>query len=811
MDKALRVLRVFIASPGDLTDERKALRDVVEKINRIYARNTNCRIELLGWEDTLPGEGRPQELINRDLDKSDVFIGCVYTRWGTTAGASGETGFEEEFNRAIARREELGSPKIWLYFKKVDDLQRADPGEQLTKVLAFKEREIAAKRLLFKEFETTLEWKDMISEALHCEMLGFLSSQEATEQEGSSALSRPGESDHSTQSRNTLQVGSKELIEILASANTDLHSNSIIGKNEDSPRLRSERLYLYAAVNYEGSIHNVTLDVHEINRVYLNKERHTLTNDEKLFLVKCALLDSSDVIAGWYWLSRKKNIERFLFGYYSNIFYDPAVRRDTIKFATRIGYRLNKGKAAIDRPIEKSLKDQDPGVKIAALNHLAKFGLSRDLSSIDPLLSSENSLVREQAERTIRQIRLRITPHEEARKSFERMDPFDEDLLQAISPEIHRLESQVLWHGAKHSYAPLAARCVRELQARKEITSEAKIKILENSTCKAILEVAYMARVDLGEEIDLSVTRSRLKSYSYLDKAGEKGDADAVAERVFRKLSEDQLWEQLKKCDDNSHVALFCLARQFRDTSIDRIRDLVNEKFYSIEASAKVSADSNYISRLFGGDTSLQAARKRLVKAGFRILADRPLQSDRDLFLRGLSSDVSSIGETVSSCRGLIKVGKVVDLPELKKIWLQKGNFSEGLAAEAYLHISTNKEIAVRELLEDVTPCRIWIVVNHLIKTSSSKLWEVMEPHLRNNDPDVRRITCFYALRMHDKKSLIAILNRYQRSSSSYYYNVVCILDRICYSPKELAQRFMELEKNYFLGKKPDSEIYWNF
>ena len=120
MDQQIKLYRVFIASPGDLADERKALRDVVERINGICARETDWRIELLGWEDTLPGAGRPQELINADLEKADLFIGCLWQRWGTPTGDGNKTGFEEEFCRSLEKYKLNGTPEIWLFLKKLN-------------------------------------------------------------------------------------------------------------------------------------------------------------------------------------------------------------------------------------------------------------------------------------------------------------------------------------------------------------------------------------------------------------------------------------------------------------------------------------------------------------------------------------------------------------------------------------------------------------------------------------------------------------------------------------------------------------------
>ena len=70
----INVLRVFLASPSDLEDERKMTKKMVDRLNRTI-RDTGWTVELLGWEDRLPGYGRPQAQINEDVDACDLFLG----------------------------------------------------------------------------------------------------------------------------------------------------------------------------------------------------------------------------------------------------------------------------------------------------------------------------------------------------------------------------------------------------------------------------------------------------------------------------------------------------------------------------------------------------------------------------------------------------------------------------------------------------------------------------------------------------------------------------------------------------------------
>ena len=81
-----KILNVFVASPSDLSSERKILRTVAERISKIFGRRTGFQIEVLGWEDTLSSFYRPQALINKDVEICDLFIGLMWQRWGTESG-----------------------------------------------------------------------------------------------------------------------------------------------------------------------------------------------------------------------------------------------------------------------------------------------------------------------------------------------------------------------------------------------------------------------------------------------------------------------------------------------------------------------------------------------------------------------------------------------------------------------------------------------------------------------------------------------------------------------------------------------------
>jgi internalin A len=140
-----RILRIVVASPGDVQAERDVLPSVIEEINRGVAGDRGLHLVLSRWEtDTHPGfhpEG-PQGLIDPILKiiDCDLLIGIFGKHFGTPTKA-GKTGTEHEFGLAYEAWQEKGSPQIFVYFnqKSYSPKSKAET-EQLGQVLEFKNR-----------------------------------------------------------------------------------------------------------------------------------------------------------------------------------------------------------------------------------------------------------------------------------------------------------------------------------------------------------------------------------------------------------------------------------------------------------------------------------------------------------------------------------------------------------------------------------------------------------------------------------------------------------------------------------------------
>jgi hypothetical protein len=145
MGATAQILRVVVASPGDVQAERACLPAVIEEINRDNARDQGLRLELVHWEtDAYPGfhlEG-PQSLIDPivRVDDCDVLIGIFWKRFGTPT-LEAQSGTEHEFRRVYAAWQQHQRPQIMVYFNQKPYMpQRPDELDQWRQVFAFRQQ-----------------------------------------------------------------------------------------------------------------------------------------------------------------------------------------------------------------------------------------------------------------------------------------------------------------------------------------------------------------------------------------------------------------------------------------------------------------------------------------------------------------------------------------------------------------------------------------------------------------------------------------------------------------------------------------------
>ncbi|AOS82990.1 hypothetical protein BIU88_01815 [Chlorobaculum limnaeum] len=112
----MRIIKVLIASPSDVGEERKIAESVIKKWNSKNGDERQIWLEPVLWEShTAPDSGdRVQGIINRQIvDKCDFAIGVFWTRCGTDTGVA-PGGAIEEVERMLGKNKH-----VMLYFSDV--------------------------------------------------------------------------------------------------------------------------------------------------------------------------------------------------------------------------------------------------------------------------------------------------------------------------------------------------------------------------------------------------------------------------------------------------------------------------------------------------------------------------------------------------------------------------------------------------------------------------------------------------------------------------------------------------------------------
>lgn len=139
-----RRVRIFVASPGDVSAERDAVGAVVADLNNTLGQTSDMFVELVRWETHgWPGFGQDaQDVINDQIAPYDVFLGIMWARLGTPT-ARAPSGTVEEFVRAYEQWRLHGVPHLMFYFCRVPfEPDTPDAAAQFESVQRF-ERELS--------------------------------------------------------------------------------------------------------------------------------------------------------------------------------------------------------------------------------------------------------------------------------------------------------------------------------------------------------------------------------------------------------------------------------------------------------------------------------------------------------------------------------------------------------------------------------------------------------------------------------------------------------------------------------------------
>ncbi len=158
-NKQRRLLRVFVASPGDVQDERSRMPKIIGSLNRTLGTLLNVTLELWRWEtDAIPSAGEPQALIDPELVQADIVIVIFWNRLGTPTLA-GVTGTQAEVIRTLEQWRVKRHPHLMIYFCQRPARLESAQLKQRIKLLEFRQRLTSVALIIDYEDVHEFEWR----------------------------------------------------------------------------------------------------------------------------------------------------------------------------------------------------------------------------------------------------------------------------------------------------------------------------------------------------------------------------------------------------------------------------------------------------------------------------------------------------------------------------------------------------------------------------------------------------------------------------------------------------------------------------
>jgi chromosomal replication initiator protein len=128
----LQELKVFIASPNDVIEERDTVEAVLKSINMGMAADRNLIFSTYRWENEYPRAGDPQFTFTKKISECSLFIAIFWRRIGTLENKESPSTVQE-VQEALRLYKNNGVPDVMIYFSN-RSFESEDPKDYVQKV-----------------------------------------------------------------------------------------------------------------------------------------------------------------------------------------------------------------------------------------------------------------------------------------------------------------------------------------------------------------------------------------------------------------------------------------------------------------------------------------------------------------------------------------------------------------------------------------------------------------------------------------------------------------------------------------------------
>lgn len=798
-----KVISFFLASPGDLIVERKIAKQVADELNSMLSLKFNVHIELVGWEDTVSSAGRPQEIINRDLERCDVFIGVLWKRWGSAPDNESkyESGFEEEFTIATAGHKKSRKPQISLFFKKIDSPALSDPGEQLQKVIRFKKKIIEEKTLLFQDFETKEEFESVIRKCISNYALEHVDINDAQPQatHAPEADLEPVKSEQNKGSFDFSPIQGKSASFI----QSILHRSGDASKRAKLEPFEVARLRLISNGLGDGQNDHAYIGVHDANLIYKNKDAIALDDQELLGLLQSGARNLKyENIPIWYWLQcTGKEYCNLSFLTLTMPDNDYSITASILDLMTLTGSDIDGGEFFTRKDyIDNWLSEKKNfSVKNAALRYLCEKGVESDLAEIYKEIEKNSSQTIVLAYEACVSIKLRgglsaglnaLNDLQPAALSAEIIDRLFENHSHISTEELHKTV------GNRNKL--VRAKAIEVLISR-DLLPAHLIEMIQQDPEPSVRALAIPALLKQGA----SLSEDDAKAIIMKDKSKSTREEDLAWSRfqsnILALVDSAELERRMHRLLPISSEAYIEISRRKLDAQRPELtRNLLDkyEGFYQRHMRAWAEAsneDPNAILKQF--DDLKQYIINGLIRKALSLLVEK--KSKKDLLVIRTCLAYPLLLPTEADLNYLYLYGEWQDAPLVIDL-VKRFSSTEGKALLGGGNIPKEAQVLAVKTILKIGKNRLADILaldcpgtlrRNIISSISDRDFvnigvDVVLDILNNDDSEVRKHCALKCAKTYSRAKLLSLFDKYNEAEQ-IFYNVIHWLDFGVYGSKE--------------------------
>ena len=369
----------------------------------------------------------------------------------------------------------------------------------------------------------------------------------------------------------------------IVSSNTDGIFRDLDQKIEPHQLIR---LHLLTTMWLSSRITSSLLDTHEINYLYLQREKLELTRSEKVFILRMLIQADSDYILGWGWfLSDSSELLSNLILYLA--YTDPLeeIRSNAFRFLGASGIQVENFKLDIKTSLRTHSTDFSSNVRKACLNYLGIVGTTQELQAIGQAEIDDDSEVSKEALNSKYCIHIRINPS----RAFEQILADTRVEIKRLLPELQKHSTDIitlaLVNALKHQVEEVRLFAIEELIRRNEFNRELAL-LLKKDESQKIRELSYRQLIRFNESVSPEEVLENIYDETYWQKYrrdsimfnSSYANPYAIIIEIYQKYASDDLWKLVEWDSPLGHIAYKALALHFFTENSQQIRaDLETE------------------------------------------------------------------------------------------------------------------------------------------------------------------------------------------------------------------------------------------